>query len=44
MNRSRRRRVSGMATVLNGPLARLVFSAAFLGATLFPFAKICLGC
>jgi hypothetical protein len=33
-----------MTTVLSAPLTRLVFSAGFLGATLVPFAKICLGC
>jgi hypothetical protein len=33
-----------MATALKAPLARLVLSAGFLGATLIPFAKVCLGC
>jgi len=29
---------------LRNPFVQLVLSAAFLGATLFPFAKICVGC
>jgi hypothetical protein len=29
---------------LHGPITRLIFSAAFVGVTLIPFAKICLGC
>jgi hypothetical protein len=33
-----------MDTSLKAPLARLIASAAFLGATLVPFAKVCLGC
>jgi hypothetical protein len=33
-----------MSSVLRGPLTRLMLSAGFLGATLVPFAKICLGC
>jgi hypothetical protein len=33
-----------MTTVLSGPITRLVLSAGFLGASLIPFAKICLGC
>jgi hypothetical protein len=33
-----------MAAALQGPLVRLALSASFLGATLIPFAKICLGC
>jgi hypothetical protein len=33
-----------MATVLDGPLTRLMLSAGFFGATLYPFVKICLGC
>jgi hypothetical protein len=33
-----------MVSVLSAPLARLALSAGFLGATLVPFAKICLGC
>jgi hypothetical protein len=33
-----------MVTVLNAPWMRLVLSAGFLGSTLVPFAKVCLGC
>lgn len=33
-----------MAVALRGPLTRLILSAEFLGATLVPFAKVCLGC
>lgn len=33
-----------MSTTLRAPLKRLILSAGFLGASLFPFAKICLGC
>lgn len=33
-----------MSTTIREPLTRLILSAGFLGATLFPFAKICLGC
>jgi hypothetical protein len=33
-----------MAISLASPLARLLLSVGFLGATLVPFAKICLGC
>lgn len=35
---------TAMATALSEPLTRLILSAGFLGATLVPFAKICLGC
>ena len=35
---------TAMAATLNEPLTRLILSAGFLGATLVPFAKICLGC
>lgn len=41
---SRRLGHSAMATLLSGPLTRLFFSAGFFGATLIPFARICLGC
>jgi hypothetical protein len=27
-----------------GPLVRVILSAGFLGASLVPFAKVCLGC
>jgi hypothetical protein len=33
-----------MAATLKAPLLRLLLSAGFLGATLVPFAKVCLGC
>lgn len=33
-----------MTGLLASPLTRLVLSAGFLGATLVPFAKVCLGC
>jgi len=33
-----------MADTLAAPLVRLVLSAGFLGATVVPFAKVCLGC
>jgi hypothetical protein len=33
-----------MSSVLSNPLTQLMLSAGFLGATLVPFAKICLGC
>jgi hypothetical protein len=33
-----------MTTVLRGPFTRLFLSAGFLGASLVPFAKVCLGC
>jgi hypothetical protein len=33
-----------MAHVLRSPFTQRVLSAGFLGATLVPFAKVCLGC
>jgi hypothetical protein len=33
-----------MTTVLSGPFTRLVLSTGFFGASLVPFAKVCLGC
>lgn len=33
-----------MTADLRLPFTRLMLSAGFLGATLVPFAKICLGC
>lgn len=33
-----------MTSILHRPLMRLALSVGFLGATLVPFAKVCLGC
>ena len=33
-----------MADVLRSPFVQFVLSAGFLGATLVPLAKVCLGC
>jgi hypothetical protein len=32
-----------MTSVVHPPLTRLILSSGFLGATLIPFAKICIG-
>jgi hypothetical protein len=33
-----------MANALRTPSPQTLFSVAFFGASLFPFAKVCLGC